>query len=175
MSQILKILILYFLTFNFLYAENITPKIVYINMEKLFNNSLAGNSLNNQIKELESSNSKKMKKLENEIKKDDENINSKKNILSENELKINIQDLNEKIKKYKKQVKENNEIINNKKITGSNTILNQLKPILSEYSDKNSISMVLQKQNVIIGKKELDITDDIIDILNNKLKKVNIE
>ena len=49
-----------------------------------------------------------------------------------------------------------------------------LKPILSEYSEKNSISMVLQKQNVVIGKKELDITKDIIIILNEKIKKIDI-
>ena len=34
--------------------------------------------------------------------------------------------------------------------------------------------MVLQKQNVIIGKKELDITQDIIKILNEKIKKIDI-
>ena len=34
-------------------------------------------------------------------------------------------------------------------------ILENLKPILSEYSDKNSISIVLQKKNVIMGKNEL--------------------
>ena len=34
--------------------------------------------------------------------------------------------------------------------------------------------MVLQKQNVIIGKKELDITKDIILILNEKIKKIDI-
>ena len=61
-----------------------------------------------------------------------------------------------------------------KKIEGTNIILNNLKPILSEYSKKNSISMVLQKQNVIIGKKELDITQDIIKILNEKIKKIDI-
>ena len=34
--------------------------------------------------------------------------------------------------------------------------------------------MVLQKQNVVIGKKELDITKDIILILNEKIKKIDI-
>ena len=34
--------------------------------------------------------------------------------------------------------------------------------------------MVLQKQNVVIGKKELDITKDIIIILNEKIKKIDI-
>ena len=57
---------------------------------------------------------------------------------------------------------------------GTNIILNNLKPILSEYLKENSISIVLQKQNVIIGKKELDITEDIIKILDEKIKKIDI-
>ena len=34
--------------------------------------------------------------------------------------------------------------------------------------------MVLQKQNVVIGKKELDITNDVILILNEKIKEIDI-
>ena len=149
-------------------------QIVYLNMEKLFNQSKAGISLNNQIDEINSLNEESFKKLEKEIKSEDENINSKKNILNEEELKKKINNLNNKIKEYQNLIKKNKDNLNKKKIEGTNIILNSLKPILSEYSDKNSISLVLQKQNVIIGKKELDITQDIIEILNEKINKIDI-
>ena len=143
-------------------------------MEKLFNESIVGISFNEKISKLSKSNQEKIKNLEEEIKTEDNNINSKRNILSEEELKNKINDLNEKIKRYQAILKKNQDDINKKKIDGSNIILNNLKPILSEYSKKNSISMVLQKQNVVIGKKELDITEDIIKILNEKIKKIDI-
>tara|TARA_Y100000816_G_scaffold31023_1_gene19843 strand:+ start:66 stop:554 length:489 start_codon:yes stop_codon:yes gene_type:complete len=149
-------------------------QIVYINMEKLFNESMVGISLNKKISEINKLNEKNIKKLEMEIKSEDENINSQKNILNEEELKKKITILNDKIKEYQNLNKKNKENLNKKKIEGTNLILNNLKPILSEYSEKNSISMVLQKQNVIIGKKELDITKDIILILNEKIKKIDI-
>ena len=127
-----------------------------------------------QVELLKKNNNKNIKDLESEIKLEDENINSKKNILNDNELKKKISVLNDKIKKYQNQLKQNQENLKKKKIEGTNIILNNLKPILSEYSKKNSIYMVLQKQNVIIGKKELDITQDIIKILNEKIKKIDI-
>ena len=173
MSLILKIF-LFFLISTSTFAENLKNQIVYINMEKLFNESIVGISFNEEISKLSKSNQEKIKNLEEEIKKEDNNINSKKNILSEEELKNKINDLNEKIKRYQAILKKNQDDINKKKIDGSNIILNNLKPILSEYSKKNSISMVLQKQNVVIGKKELDITEDIIKILNEKIKKIDI-
>ena len=167
-------LIFFLIIFTKLLTSIAWSQIVYINMEKLFNESIVGISLNKQISEINSLNEKKIKKLETEIKSEDENINSQKNILNEEELKKKIANLNSKIKEYQNLIKKNKDNLNKKKIEGTNVILNTLKPILSEYSEKNSISMVLQKQNVIIGKKELDITKDIILILNEKIKKIDI-
>ena len=135
MSLILKIF-LFFLISTSTFAENLKNQIVYINMEKLFNESIVGISFNEKISKLSKSNQEKIKNLEEEIKTEDNNINSKRNILSEEELKNKISDLNEKIKRYQAILKKNQDDINKKKIDGSNIILNNLKPILSEYSKK---------------------------------------
>ena len=173
MSFNIKIISLSLILIN-LTAGTALSQIVYINMEKLFKESMVGISLNKQILEINNLNEKKINKLESEIKSEDENINSQKNILNDEELKKKISTLNLKIKEYQNLIKKNKDDLNKKRIEGTNIILNSLKPILSEYSEKNSISMVLQKQNVIIGKKELDITKDIILILNEKIKKIDI-
>ena len=173
MSFNIKIIFLSLILIN-LIAGTALSQIVYINMEKLFKESMVGISLNKQISEINNLNEKKINKLESEIKSEDENINSQKNILNDEELKKKISTLNLKIKEYQNLIKKNKDDLNKKRIEGTNIILNSLKPILSEYSEKNSISMVLQKQNVIIGKKELDITKDIILILNEKIKKIDI-
>ena len=173
MSFNIKIISLSLILIN-LTAGTALSQIVYINMEKLFKESMVGISLNKQISEINNLNEKKINKLESEIKSEDENINSQKNILNDEELKKKISTLNLKIKEYQNLIKKNKDDLNKKRIEGTNIILNSLKPILSEYSEKNSISMVLQKQNVIIGKKELDITKDIILILNEKIKKIDI-
>ena len=173
MSFNIKIISLSLILIN-LTAGTALSQIVYINMEKLFKESMVGISLNKQILEINNLNEKKINKLESEIKSEDENINSQKNILNDEELKKKISTLNLKIKEYQNLIKKNKDDLNKKRIEGTNIILNSLKPILSEYSEKNSISMVLQKQNVVIGKKELDITKDIILILNEKIKKIEI-
>ena len=50
-----------------------------------------------------------------------------------------------------------------------------LNPILNEYSKKNAISMVLQKKSIIIGKSDLDITQQILIEFDNKVKKINLK
>ena len=46
---------------------------------------------------------------------------------------------------------------------------------LEPYSTKNQISLIIQKKNVVIGKSELDITKIILDLLNDKIKKVELK
>ena len=48
-------------------------------------------------------------------------------------------------------------------------LLEAINPILTEYSTKNSISIMLQKKNIVIGDTRLDITSKILEIINTKI------
>ena len=150
-------------------------KVVFIDMDKLLNNSIVGKSVNKTIGSIIEKNKLEKENLEKDIKADDEKISSQKNILNDEEIKKMVDDKNIKIKNYQKIVSEHKKNVQKIKVDSSAIILENLKPILSEYSDKNSISMVLQKKDVIIGKNDLNITEDIIKILDNRLKKIDIE
>ena len=67
----------------------------------------------------------------------------------------------------------NKEIIENKK-EYSLKILNNLNPLLTKYVDENNIKLVVEKKNILVGIKSLDITDKILDILNEETKKNNL-
>ena len=51
-------------------------------------------------------------------------------------------------------------------------ILAELTIILTEYSKKNELSFVIDQKNIIIGRVDLNITKEILKLLNAKLKKV---
>ena len=54
-------------------------------------------------------------------------------------------------------------------------LLKKLTPILEDYSKKNSIRIIVQKKNIVMGKKEDDITKDILDLVNQKIKNIKID
>ena len=56
-----------------------------------------------------------------------------------------------------------------------NEILNHINEILTQYSKKESISLIIEKKNVVIGKSDLDVTSDILSLLNNKIKKIELQ
>ena len=154
------------------YANN---QISYIDISYLLNNSSAGKSISSQIKKINDSNVKKLKIEEDKIKKEESDLISKKNVLSENEYEKKLINFREKVKKYK--ITRNNLIndVNKKRINAEAGLIKELSPILAEYLEKNNISLVIQKKNIIIGKSELDITKDIIKILDKKIKKITIK
>ena len=56
-----------------------------------------------------------------------------------------------------------------------NKLMKLINPILINYSNDNSISMILKKKDLVIGKSELDITDEIIIIINRDIKQFKIK
>ena len=45
-----------------------------------------------------------------------------------------------------------------------------LNPILTNFVEKNKIKLVLKKKDVLVGAKFLDITDQILNLLNEETK-----
>ena len=64
--------------------------------------------------------------------------------------------------------------INKSRIKASTNLIKELTPILEEYSKKNSIKIIVQKKHIVMGKKEDDITKDILDLVNQKVKSIKI-
>ena len=143
-------------------------------MDLVIQKSIVGKNITEQIKKINDTNLIELKKLEKEIKDEDNEINKQKNILDEKQIREKINNLNLKVKKFQKMRKDNRNENNKKQVKATAQLLEQLKPILADYSASNSISLVLQKKDVIIGRNDLNITEDIIKLLDKKIKKIDI-
>ena len=174
MNYFLKIFFSFIILLNTSITLANNNKIVYIDMDFLINNSKVGKSLSSQINKLNETNKKNLNNLEEEIKNEDKLITEQKNILSESEIKEKVKILNTKIKNYQNQLKLNRNFVNENRLKATAKLIESLRPILSEYSKENSISLVLQKKDIIMGKNELNITSDIIKILDETVKKIDI-
>jgi len=171
-QSLLVFLFLIFFSKTLLSNEN---KLVYIDLNKIMNNSIAGKSITSQLENNHKKNISKLKKIEEKLKKEESEIISQKNILSKEEYEKKIIDLREKAKEFRKKRNENINNLNNQRLEATAKIINLIKPILSEYSEKNSISIIIDKKNVIIGKTALDITDAILKIVDDKIGKINLD
>ena len=150
-------------------------KISFIDMDRVISTSNSGVSILEQLNKLNKKNILFFDKQEKIFKEKEVKLISQKNIISEIDFKDKVDKIKAEINDYNQQ---KNKMINNfkkLKIDNTNKLLKLINPILVEFSKNNSISILLQKKNVIIGKTELDITDKIIKIINKKVSKFKIE
>ena len=54
-------------------------------------------------------------------------------------------------------------------------LLKNLNPIIKEYMQEKKIRMVVDKKSLLLADENLDITKEILDRLNKKLKSINIK
>ena len=167
-----KYLIIIFFIFN-IFTFNAYSKIAYIDIKIILNESNVGKSLNSHLKSLNSEYSKKYTKIEKELLEKEKTLLAQKNIIEKNEFNKKIRNLSDEINKYKNDKKLSNDKLNKIKIENTKEILRILNPIIAKYVENNDISLVLKKTNIIVGKKDLDITEKIIKLLNGEINKLN--
>ena len=145
-------------------------KISYLDLDYILTNSNVGKTLLTKLNQNEKGILEKFKVEESKLKDEENKILGSKNIISEDELKKNIVEFQKKLKKLKKS--KSTEIEKLKKIRNDQIInlLNSINPIIQEYMNDNSISMVIDKKNVYIANKKLDITNNLIELINKKIK-----
>ena len=165
-----------FILFFFLALTNVAAqsetKIAYIDMEFIFNNSIAGKKLTETLNKININNQKFFDKKENELKKKELKIISQKNILENSQIEEQLKNLQSEANIYRNEkIKKINEF-NKKKNDASEQLFKSIQPILIEYSNKNSISIFLQKKYIVIGKSELNKTNEILEIVNQKITDI---
>lgn len=168
MKYFIFIIILLFLKFtSFAYANN---DIVFIDMNYVLSNSIQGKLILNELEKKNESNLSILESREKLLKELENDINKQKNIISDAELKKKIDNLKNKITLFKKEKKELVKEFNNLKNIEITKIMEKINPLVSDYVKENSISIVLDKKNVIIGKKNHDITLEILELVNANIK-----
>ena len=168
------LLIIFFIFFSkvSISQENRT---VYLDLNIIMENSNAGKSINSQLEANHKRNIANFQKLEEVLKNEEAKIISQKTVISKEDFEKKIMNLRDKANKYRKERNDSINNLNNQRLDATQKMIKLIRPILSEYSDNNSISLIIQKRNIIIGKTSLDITNDILKIVDEKIKKISLE
>ena len=173
-TQYLKTVILtVFVLFVFTQSKS-EVKIAIIDTEMIMKESLAGKSLVKQLSKIDNGNKKYFSEYEKRLKEEKKKINSQINILSKEEFDKKVSILNNDFKKYQKEVTEKIELTQSKRDMAIKKILSELNILLSQYSNENKLTFIIDQKNVVIGRSDLNITNEILKLIDLKLKKISL-
>jgi len=170
-----KILISILLFILILVPGYSSEKIVYLDVEKIMQQSAAGKSIIAQLKKKREISIANFKKKEKEIRDKEKKIIAQKNVLSKEDFESKIIELRKDISNYQKERNKTSNDIARSRVKASTKLISKLTPILEDYSKKNSIRIIVQKKNIVMGKKEDDITKDILELVNQKIKNIKLD
>ena len=145
-------------------------KTVFLDIDFVLNNSIFGKSIYSKLDELNKMNFDNLVKMEKELDKKKKSIDVSKNISTKENLEQQVILFNQEVKNFRS---EKNKILKNfelKKKNEINKFLVRINPIIQEYMKDNSISIVLSKNQIFMGNVEMDITNDIIELVNKIVK-----
>ena len=149
---------------------NASEKIAFIDVDYILNNSNLGKLIFKELETVNKENIKKLSQKEIIIKQKKDSINKTKNISSKEQLEKDILNFNNDVEKFRS---EKDKILKDFKLlkeTKLDNFLKKINPIIQDYMKKNSIDIVLEKKQIFIGSSSVDITDEIIKLVNENVK-----
>ena len=172
MKKIFKLLsLITIITFQTnLYAE--VP--YFIDFKYILNQSDAGKKAQQTLKNKLDNGIKKIQAKEKSIQEEEKKTIAQKKIISSEEYKKKVDELRNKVSNLQK---ERNKLLNDvskQRTKARNELLKNLNPIIRNYMKQKQIRMVIDKKNLLVAEDSLDITKDIMALLNNKLKSIKL-
>ena len=147
--------------------------IVFVDMDRIIATSNAGKKAQSSIDKFAKKENQKFDSIESDLKKKEQEILKQKNIISKEELDKKVKSFRTELSKLRKEKIEFNRSIIKINQEATNKMVNEINKILTQYASDNSVSLIIQKKNIIIGKTELDITPQILKEFNSKVKSID--
>ena len=170
----MKKLIIYFLILFYCNQLVLADNTYFIDFTRVLNQSKAGAEAQQKLKNKFESESKKFLKEEENIKSQENELISQKKALSNQDYQKKVDELRKKVAKLQTDKQNSLNGIAKSRALAKQELLKNVNPILKTYMEENKIRLVVDKQSVILGDTTLEITDKIIEILNQKLSSIKI-
>ena len=141
-------------------------KIAFIDLNFVYSNSNIGKKIIKEIENKRKNIDKDFKEFQSKLDNEKKKLISQKNVLAEDEYKKKVIDLENNLKKYNEIISKKNKDLIDYQNKSKNEFVNKLRSILEKYAKEKSISMILRKEQVLIGVNKLDVSKDILELVN---------
>ena len=154
----------------FISTSNSEDRIVYLDLDNVVSNTKAGKLILSELEKSKNSALLRFEKREKDLKKIEDEIKKQKNVISEDEFKKRLVEFRKEITKFRQDKQKVINEFNQKKQIEFAEFFKKITPIIEQYVSEKKIDIVLDKKNIFIAAKKKDITFEIIDIIDSKIK-----
>ena len=175
--MIFKFIKIFTLLILFLFQNTVfaNEKIAYIDINKLLNDSIAGKLITKKIENKYKNDLEIFKNTEAQLAKEEKEILAQKNILSSDEFNKKVLNFKNRVKDFRDKKKASNDKIKEIRSKSTSVLIKNINPLIEEYAKNNMIDIILPKDSILIARSDLEITNIILKLLNEKIKEIKID
>ena len=166
-KNLIYILIIFFSTIS---LGKSNENIAYLDLDNIVKSTKAGKSIINKLKISKDAALKKFEKKEKDLKKVEEDLNKQKNVLSKEELRNKVSNFRNEISSFRNDRQKLINDFNKKKVQEFEKFFKKITPLIEDYIKEKNIDIVLDKKDIFLANKEKDITNEIIKLIDAKIK-----
>ena len=165
------------LLFNFnAIAETSYPNtsIAIVDLNLILSESKAAKNATKQFEEIQKSTEDKIIASDKKMLDERNKLVEQQSVIAPEAFELKAKDYEKKLQEY--QVDKQSKL---RKLEGvlqnaRNEILENVKPILEDLSKELGVTVILEKNSVLLSANNMDITDNVIKKLNKKLPKIKV-
>jgi len=167
----------FLIAFFALFCTNLfaQDKIAVLDLKYVLNQSKAGKGAQDFLKKSYNDNIKKFKDIEKRLKEEEEDLLTKKAVISKDEYTKKSDELRKKVIDYRSQRRAAMDKITTQRTESRDTLIKSIDPILEAYIKENNVSVVINKANTLGGNPDNDITKIIVEKLNKVLPSLDLK
>lgn len=147
----------------------------FLDFKYVLNESSAGKKAQTELKNRLDQGIKSIREKEKKLQEEEKKIISQKKVISQDEYKKKVSDLRKKVLNLQKERSSLLEKVAKNRAQAKQILLKNLNPIVKNYMIEKKIIMVVDKKSILLADDKLDITKDIMNLLNKNLKSINLK
>ena len=169
MNYLHKFLLIFFIFFISTNLSN-SKETAFVDIDYIVANSNIGKKVLENISKLDKKNIENLKKKNKSLQELEITIKNKKNVISEDAFNKEVISFQKKVQEFKAEKNEIVKNFNDFKRKELKNIFKKISPIINDYMEENSISILLDSKNIFMGSKKSNLTEDILDSINKEFK-----
>ena len=158
----------------FCFQGSSISEIRYVDFKYILNESKAGKEAQVYLKKKLENGIKNLKEKEKAIQQEEKKIIQQKKLISAEEYKKQVTSLREKVSSLQTERDNLLDKVAKQRSKARTELLKNLNPIIKDYMKEKNVRLVLDKKSILLADEKLNITKEITDLLNKKLKSIKL-
>jgi Skp family chaperone for outer membrane proteins len=150
------------------------PAIGLIDMNRIMQTANAAKDVFTAIEDKRKEYQGQISKVEDGLRDFETKVMKEKDSLNKDQMEKKRKEFETKMMDAQKMVQEKKTILDQAYAQSMDKLRAEVLKITAEMAQERKLSVIFSQDAVVIGEKELDITDEVLDVLNDKVKKIPV-